>query len=157
MTDNCQVEKYCPPSDPTCTGAGGSFYQWDELIQYANTDAPNYQGLCPPGWHVPTETEWQTLIDNIDPSFSPPNTHGLAGASLKDTYKTFHALMTGVNYVNENWEFTTGTPTNTMYWTSTPDGADKAIARGLNDPFTPSVSRYSSSRENAFTVRCLKD
>jgi uncharacterized protein (TIGR02145 family) len=44
-----------------------------------------------------------------------------------------------------------------MFWTSTPYGNDKAVARGLNDPYNPSVSLYSSSRQNAFPVRCIKD
>ena len=157
MTDNCQPEKYCPPTDPTCATKEGAFYQWDELVQYLNTDGPAYQGLCPPGWHVPTEIEWQSLIDNVDPTFSAPTANGIVGAYLKDTYKNFLALMTGVNYLNNTWAFATGTLTNTMFWSATPDGNNKAIARGLNDPYNPSISRYSSSRENAFPVRCVKD
>jgi len=38
QTDNCQVEKYCPPTDVNCTSLGG-FYQWDELMQYDVTAA----------------------------------------------------------------------------------------------------------------------
>jgi uncharacterized protein (TIGR02145 family) len=95
QTDNCIVEKYCPPSDPACSTNGGAYYQWDELIQYANTDYP-YQGLCPPGWHVPTSVEWQQLIDNADPSFTAPNANAMVGSYLKDTFKSFDALLFGV-------------------------------------------------------------
>ena len=156
MTDNCQVEKYCPPSDPACS-VDGAFYQWDELVQYQNTDGPNFQGLCPPGWHIPSETEWQWLIDHADPSFVSPNANALVGSLLKDSFKSFKALMTGVNYLGLQWDFYSGSLTNTMFWTSTTDGPGKAIARGLNDPYNPSVSRYPSGRANAFPVRCIKD
>ncbi|MEI6153974.1 MAG: FISUMP domain-containing protein, partial [Deltaproteobacteria bacterium] len=62
QSDNCSVEKYCLTTDPNCTTYGG-LYQWDELIQYGATAGPAYQGVCPPGWHIPTQTEWQDLID----------------------------------------------------------------------------------------------
>jgi hypothetical protein len=44
-----------------------------------------------------------------------------------------------------------------MFWTSTLDGSNRAIARGLNNPYNTSISRYSSSLANAFPVRCVKD
>ena len=157
MTDNCQVEKYCPPSDPTCSSVNGAFYQWDELVQYQNTDGPGYQGLCPPGWHVPTESDWQWLIDHADPAFVSPHANALVGSYFKDTFMTFKALMTGVNYLGQEWDFTSGTMKTTMFWTSTPDGPFRAIARGMNDPYNHSVSRYASGRDNAFPVRCIKD
>jgi uncharacterized protein (TIGR02145 family) len=28
------------------------------------SDTEQAQGLCPPGWHVPTEAEWQILFAN---------------------------------------------------------------------------------------------
>jgi uncharacterized protein (TIGR02145 family) len=153
MTDNCVAEKYCPPADPTCTVSGG-FYQWDELTQYGNTDAP-YQGVCPAGWHVPTEAEWQTLVNMLDPSFTVPSTNALAGSEMKDPGKSFKALFGGINYLENTWYLTSGL-TGTMFWTSTNIGLNRALARGLNDP-NPSISRYPSSHANAFPVRCVKD
>jgi uncharacterized protein (TIGR02145 family) len=153
MTDNCVAEKYCPPADPTCAGSGG-FYQWDELIQYANTDVP-YQGVCPPAWHVPTETEWNTLINSIDPVFTPPSAKALVGSELKDPSKSFRAFLDGINYLNTTWYLLSG-PAGTMFWTSSPAGSNRAVARGLNDP-NSSISRYPSSHANAFPLRCVKD
>jgi len=43
-----------------------------------------------------------------------------------------------------------------MYWTSTPFGTDAGIARGVNAR-NPSISRYPGSRENSFSVRCVRD
>jgi uncharacterized protein (TIGR02145 family) len=147
QTDNCIPEKYCSDSDPDCSLLGG-FYQWDELMQYS--PAEGSQGLCPPGWHVPTRAEWQSLIDD------PANQgNGLAGGFLKDV--PFIAKTGGLLYMNSIWAFGLGDyPGATMFWTSTSNGTNHAYSRGMNSPNT-SVSFYSASLANAFTVRCVKD
>jgi uncharacterized protein (TIGR02145 family) len=155
QTDNCIVEKYCPPSDPTCSVYGG-YYQWEELIQYRNTDAP-YKGVCPPAWHVPTEGEWQGMIDHFDPSIGSPSANGRVGTELKDLAMNFKADTKGINYLNSPaWDFISGT-TATMFWTSTISGTQRAVARGLNNPYNASISIYPSSVSNSFPVRCVFD
>jgi len=156
QTDNCIAERYYLPSDPACTLYGG-LYQWDELLQYQNADGPDYQGLCPPGWHVPSETEWQTLINGADPLFPPPNSNGLVGSILKDAFGSFKTLTNGIIYNGENLTFTNGTPSVTMFWTSTQESKDRSVARGMNDPYDPSISRYVANPSDAFSVRCIKD
>ncbi|MFT4535026.1 MAG: hypothetical protein ACJA1A_001388 [Saprospiraceae bacterium] len=59
QTDNSIKEKYCYADIPAnCTTYGG-LYQWDEIMQYETTGV--IQGLCPIGWHIPTDDEWKTL------------------------------------------------------------------------------------------------
>ena len=154
QTDNCIPEKYCLASDATCSAYGG-LYQWNELMAYSSTSAN--QGLCPPEWHVPTETEWQTLITSITTGITPP-ADGVAGSFIKDIFLNpgFLALTKGIYYLNNTWSFATGSPTGTLYWTSTPGGSGRNIARGVNS-INPSTSKYAGSRENAFSVRCVKD
>jgi len=148
QTDNCEPQKYCPPAvQGGCTSGG--FYQWDELMQYGSVEGS--QGLCPPGWHVPTSPEWQDLI-NFVANANPGD--GKAGSDL--LYPTgFNALPQGIYYQNDTWSFLSGSPTATMFWTSTLSNG-KSIARGLNT-VSPSVSLYESSGANAFPVRCIKD
>jgi uncharacterized protein (TIGR02145 family) len=155
QTDNCIAEKYCSPDDASCAKFGG-MYQWDEIMQYV--DSPGIKGICPPEWHVPAETEWQSLIDNLLTGITAPAANALAGGNLKDPVVTggFNALLSGIEYNSYFWSFFTGTNTGTMFWTSSADGTTKALARGLNT-HTPSVSRYHSSRGNAFSLRCIKD
>ncbi|MEI6173926.1 MAG: FISUMP domain-containing protein [Bacteroidota bacterium] len=152
-TDNCINEKYCLPADAGCTTNGG-LYQWDELMRYGSTSAN--QGVCPPEWHIPSETEWQSLLLAVESLIVPPD--GIAGSYMKDAYldNGFHALLGGLLYFNDTWAYTSGNVTGTLYWTSTPSGTDRAMARGMN-LFNPSVSRYTASRANAFSVRCVKD
>jgi len=154
--DNCIPEKYCYNESPfNCTDAGG-LYQWDELTQYNTADS--VQGLCPPGWHIPSENEWQTLILLFQDA-------GLAGGSLKPSGSSgFDGLLTG--FLANPDAYTYGENDtllhSTMFWTSTGCGDGKAWAHGLNmvvfEPgYTPSVSSYPSSKANAFSVRCVKN
>jgi uncharacterized protein (TIGR02145 family) len=142
--DNCINEKYC--YNDLATNCGDqTYYQWDEIMRY--DDTPAQQGLCPPGWHVPTEAEWNTL-------FSFYINNGFAGSPLKYSgYSGFNALLSGVNHFNRQWDFNNFA---TFFWSSTAYGSLKAWAHGMND-YNPSVSFYPSSRVNAFSVRCCKD
>jgi len=150
QSDNCIMEKYCLPSDnANCSNYGG-LYQWDELVQYGQSQLP-YQGLCPPGWHVPTAAEWSDMIDKIA-QMSPGV--GLAGSFLQYA-SGFNAKLNGLFYLNNLWAFSSGDPTATMFWTSTQVNG-KPVARGLNSSAL-SVSYYESSKANAFPVRCVKD
>jgi len=145
QTDNCISEKYRNSSFVI----SNSFYQWDELTRYQTS--PGAQGLCPPGWHIPSAAEWNVLLAIL-------NGPGQAAGPMKDTLliNGFHSYQHGFLYLNNTWAFTTGPDAGAMYWTSTASGTDRAMARGLNI-FNPSVSMYPSSRQNAFGVRCLKD
>ncbi len=155
QTDNCVPEKYCTPDDANCTKYGG-LYQWDEAMNY--TTLPGGKGICPPGWHIPTESEWQQMIDNLIAGVGAPEANALAGSTLKDPLPAsgFKALLGGLYFLNNTWAYGSGPFTSTQYWTSTPIGADHALSRGLN-VYNPSISRYERSRANAFSVRCLRD
>ncbi len=59
QTDNSTIEKYCYGNDASnCTTYGG-LYLWNEAMQYVTTAGA--QGICPTGWHIPTDDEWKTL------------------------------------------------------------------------------------------------
>lgn len=143
--DNCLAEKYCYNDNPANCASAGGLYQWDELMQY--NDLPAIQGLCPPAWHLPGETEWTILFNHYI-------SNGFAGSPLKFTgYSGFSALLSGILGANKSWSFDGFA---TMFWSSTALSYKKAWAHGMNDP-DPSVSYYPGARSNGFSVRCLKD
>jgi len=147
QTDNCLTEKYLNPY--SFVTSQKSVYQWDELMRYEQVAGS--QGICPPGWHVPTASEWEELLDlNAGPS--------QAAGPMKDIYLSngFHAITLGFNYLNKLWSFSANPLKASFFWSSTASGTDRAIARGLNTE-NNSVSLYPSSRGNAFSVRCVKD
>jgi uncharacterized protein (TIGR02145 family) len=142
-TDNCISEKY------THTPTGGNqvftYYTWDELMGYEVN--PGGQGFCPPGWHVPGESDWATLFNHY---LGP----GRAGKPLQDLIlDKVNALPGGVFYLNTNWSFIEFA---TFFWSSVPSGETKAVAHAMN-LVNYSVATYHSSRANAFPVRCVKD
>jgi uncharacterized protein (TIGR02145 family) len=143
--DNCTIEKYCwNDNGLNCANYGG-LYQWDELMQYSETEG--IQGLCPPGWHIPTETDWNQL-------FSVYMNNGFAASPLLYSgYSGYNALIVGMNHENRTWNFNDFA---TLLWSSSSHGITKAWAHGMNY-YDHSVSIYPSLRTNAFSVRCLKD
>jgi uncharacterized protein (TIGR02145 family) len=145
--DNCVVEKYCAGDVPGNCGLQGGFYQWDELMHYVSS--PGDQGICPPGWHVPDETEWTVLFN----TFGPRN-NAIAASNLKATGNSgFAATVIGFSGFNRTWAHMGFA---TMMWSSTPLGQFKAWAHGMNTS-DDGVSTYPGFRENAFSVRCVQD
>jgi uncharacterized protein (TIGR02145 family) len=144
QTDNCQAQKYCLSS--LLGGcAWGGFYQWDEIMQYGIQEGS--QGLCPPGWHLPSSSEWQAMIDDNQGN-------GLAGGTLQNA--GFNALLNGIFYGNNLWAFTSDDNLHaSIFWTSTLYGGEP-VSRGINS-VNNSVSLYVSSKANAFQVRCVKN
>ena len=143
--DNCVDEKYCFGNDAAKCSKYGGLYQWDEMMRY--DDTPAGQGLCPPGWHIPTESEWTILLNYYKGA-------SRAGEPMLDTLMAgFRAHTSGVFYLNSTWSYSGFA---TIFWTSTPWSAITAISHGMN-VYDFSVSVYLSSRANAFSIRCLKD
>ncbi len=154
QTDNCVPEKYSSlvtivtnvtTVTTVTTVTNHTLYQWDELMQYQTAEGA--QGLCPPGWHVPTETEWSML-------FNFYNGKSRAGKPLQDTLVNgFQTLMSGVLYSQNFQKFG---DFGTMFWSSNASGTERAMAHGMN-VWNYSVSDYAAGRGNALAVRCLRD
>ena len=67
QSNNGIIEKYCYNNEPdSCTKYGG-LYQWNEMMQY--TTQQGAQGICPPGWHLPTDEEWKVLEGAVDSQY----------------------------------------------------------------------------------------
>ncbi|MFC2102274.1 PKD-like domain-containing protein [Bacteroidota bacterium] len=143
--DNCIPEKYCNTVFPVPCALSSVLYQWDELMTYSDDEGS--QGLCPPGWHVPSETDWNQL-------FALFLGNAFAGSPLLNSgYSGFNAELAGINAFSQSWHFDGFAA---IFWSSTAHGPWKAWAHGMND-YNTSVSYYPGYRANAFSVRCLID
>lgn len=76
QTDNGLIEKYCYDNDEDNCDDYGGLYQWDEAMQYTTTVGA--QGICPDGWHLPTDAEITDLYQYLGGL-------SLAGGKLKST------------------------------------------------------------------------
>jgi uncharacterized protein (TIGR02145 family) len=83
--NNGVIEKYCYNNDTVNCNTYGGFYQWNEAMQYAygssaatsKSSGGIYQtmqyapagstikGICPPGWHIPSIAEFETLLTSV--------------------------------------------------------------------------------------------
>lgn len=59
QTDNGIIEKYCYSNDASNCNFYGGLYTWNEMMQYDTLESS--QGICPSGWHVPSDQEWIEL------------------------------------------------------------------------------------------------
>ncbi len=56
------IEKFCYYDSISNCNEYGGLYRWDEMMGYQLEDS--VQGICPDGWRIPTEEEYQNLINS---------------------------------------------------------------------------------------------
>lgn len=87
----------------------GRMYSWTDAVGAWNNVATGIQGICPKGWHVPTTTEWNSVISSgggIQKLKSQLNYWGGGQGGYNSTIGTnesrFSALPGGVQSYNQN-------------------------------------------------------
>jgi len=63
VSNNGIVEKYAYENDINNFIIYGGLYDWNEMMNYSNTEGA--QGICPDGWHIPSDDELVELIDEV--------------------------------------------------------------------------------------------
>jgi uncharacterized protein (TIGR02145 family) len=99
QTDNNKLEKYCYNDGEYNCDIYGGLYQWDEMMQYnppedTGTIIGTTQGICPEGWHIPTDKEWRTLAVYL-------GGEQIAGGKMKET-GTIHWTPPNTGATNES-------------------------------------------------------
>ena len=152
---NPTVEKYCFNNDEANCDTYGGLYQWDELMKNSTTEGA--QGICPAGWHIPTDEEWITLTNFL-------GGESVAGTKLKSATGwldngngTNVSGFTGLPNGNRGNDGNFNDLTKLSYfWSSSQSGASEAWNRKLHFD-TETVTSYNSFKTNGFAVRCLQD
>jgi len=171
QTNNGIIEKYCYNNEPdSCTKYGG-LYQWSEMMQY--TTQQGVQGICPPGWHLPTDEEWKVLEGAVDSQYGIGDPEwdlnfkwrGYdAGTNLKTTsgwYGNgngadlfgFSGLPGGIRDGDGGF-YLVGFYGN--WWSSSEISYGRAWRRNLGY-YDPGVYRYGGNKTSGFSARCLRD
>ncbi len=157
MEDNNKIEKYCYNNkESNCESLGG-LYQWNEAVQYNN--AENTRGICPSGWHIPSDDEWHTLesfLREFGVNCEPDRTGWAcdpAGKKLKDKNSLeFNALMSGIRFPHKNFD---RKDEAAYFWTST-DNRLAAWTRRLNKDYS-TIVRDEDNKKGGYSIRCIKD
>jgi uncharacterized protein (TIGR02145 family) len=173
QTNNSTFEKYCLSNLESNCDIYGGLYQWDEMMGYTTT--PGVQGICPTGWHIPTDEEWCTLTQFIDPAVDC-GVDGWSGSNGGGNMKSTGTIQDGTGL----WNTPNTGATNESGFTALPAGyrfdSGAFIGKG-NTSFLQSsnlyynfytwhremnfdrsdVNRDAFSRYGGLSVRCLKD
>jgi general secretion pathway protein G len=157
QTNNSTLEKYCYNNIYGFCQTDGGLYQWDEAMQYSAIEG--VQGICPDGWHVPTDNEQYILEDYLkDLGQSCVDSRAdwdcdTAGTKLKVGGSSgFNALLTGYSYSNGLFS---GRGAATWFWSSTVNSWG-SWHRYLHINYT-TIQRYYQDQTNGYPIRCLKD
>lgn len=155
-SDNGVIEKYCYDNDTAnCTTYGG-LYQWYEAMQYTTT--PGAQGICPPGWHIPTYAEFQTLSTTVggDGNALKAVGQGTGGGEGTNT-SGFFALLAGTRISSGNFDYL---GYYSYFWSSTESSAPPfgccAVHLYLNGNDS-GINHYPNFKGHGLSVRCLKN
>ncbi|MBL0136275.1 MAG: fibrobacter succinogenes major paralogous domain-containing protein [Chitinophagaceae bacterium] len=89
--DNGIIEYYCYKDNLNICGEYGGLYRWDEMMNYNGTEGS--RGICPNGWHIPTNQEFYDLEIFLGGS-------SVAGGKLKET-GTYHWNANNSGATNE--------------------------------------------------------
>ncbi|MFC2128597.1 FISUMP domain-containing protein [Bacteroidota bacterium] len=66
QTDNDTVEKYFFYNNDSLGNIHGGLYEWDEAMNYSKDTSA--QGICPSGWHIPTQNDWNKVLEKYNPT-----------------------------------------------------------------------------------------
>jgi uncharacterized protein (TIGR02145 family) len=173
-TDELDSSSFCYNNAPASCDTYGRLYLWSATMDSVGIWSTNgkgcgretdctpttpVRGVCPKGWHVPSQSEWSDLVAAVG---SPSGTklkstsgwdddEGRSGNG-DDTFG-FSVFPAG------DWEHQDGYSNEgkrAFFWSSTPDGDVKAHNVDFYyDGDYAYLNDYSTT--HAFSVRCLKD
>ncbi len=168
MTSNSMIEKYCYDDDPANCEAYGGLYQWNEMMQYTTT--PGIQGICPSGWHLPTDDEWKTMEMALGMSQSDADGLDYRGTDEGEKMKStsdwinngngtnssgFTALPGGIRHSGGDFG---GLGSNGYWWSSSErSGSIRSWYRLLNYDYDQVYRHKDHVKVRGLSVRCLKN
>ena len=167
---------WTPGSNPVVTY--GRLYSWTTVMNGAGSSSAvpsGVQGICPDGWHVPSDAEWKQMemavgmsqsdADNTgrrgniaarlsgNTGWTSSNTENAAGNTLAANRNSsgFSALPAGLYNSSYNYF-----GTNAYFWSATEYSSDAAYCRYLYYG-SAGVYRHYGDKSPGFSVRCVRD
>ena len=180
MAQNLNYEttnSYCFDDESSNCTKYGRLYTWAAAMDsagtwsvngkgcgYSKTCSPTYpvRGVCPSGWHLPSQTEWNALFTAVGDSTT-------AGKALKsqtgwgdyqgssgngtDAY-AFSALPASYRLVSGEYY---GGGIHAIFWSSTENGSKYAYLMAVSSYYGDGAHLYDDIKNFGFSVRCIKD
>ena len=132
----------------------GKLYNWYSINQSTN----GYKNICPNGWHIPSDYEWNILIETLGGI-------SIAGGKMKelgeeswnsiDEETTNTSLFTGLAGGAAEGDMSDFGYSG-YWWSSTEDNKDCGWSRELNYNKNY-IKRPCAEKKACLSVRCVKD
>ncbi len=155
----------------------GKLYNWKAVMRNSSSSAANpsgVQGICPNGWHVPSDAEWNQLTDYVSSqsqyycSNNPENiakalastsnwnsssaTCAVGNTPSNNNATGFSALPAGY-YRNDGYSVSGD---YAYFWSATESSSSNAYSRYLRYS-NATVNRYGTNEYYGSSVRCVRD
>ena len=166
MTNNGIIEKYCYNNNSNNCNTYGGLYQWNEAMAYtlsSDSIPSGRKGICPIGWHLPSDGEWTMLTDYLGglnvaggKMKEVGTAHWLSPNTGATNSSGFTALGAGVRYYNGTFIiFNYGND----FWTTTQKDFVYPFKVWDRRLFHNSaiVERGYDFKTEGWSVRCIKD
>ena len=169
--NNGIIESYGYNDKPENIKILGGLYLWDEAMYY--NDKISKQGICPPGWHVPSLEDWKLILMDAPDAFIV-NYYGEGGISnfnleysggfteINSYEVTFFSQLNRngcfwTSYMKETWAHHWDPPLHAInhYFFSLSkysNGAGFGVT-GISNTIPPEIRL----QYNACSIRCVKD
>ncbi len=161
---------YCYSGDTSNCTTYGRLYTWSAAMDSAAVFSANgsgcgygvtctatepVRGVCPAGWHLPTNAEFETLIaavggDEVAGKKLKSGSGWDGGGNGSDTYG-FSALPAGFRYSGGDFDYA---GSGAHFWSATEYAAYGARYMGL-DYYSDDANLSNFSKNLAFSVRCV--
>ncbi|MCX6267412.1 MAG: hypothetical protein NTW16_08660, partial [Bacteroidetes bacterium] len=181
QTNNASIEKYCYNDLESNCDIYGGLYQWGEVVQYLNgasntttwnpVPAGNVVGICPSGWHLPSDPEWCQLDTFLDPTVNCSAT-GWSGTDVGQKLKEagnihwaapsnatnssgFTALPAGMRYYNSG--LFSNLSLFVVFWSTHESAPNSTWDQILQNDKLTIYRNNDAYKTNGLSVRCIKD
>ena len=140
------------------TGEYGMLYSWTSLMALEHkyksktwTQKENQRGICPLGWHIPSEEEWNSLLDELNhDSERITSVSGWEDANNGNNSSGFNVYPAG--YYEPFFGFNQFAK-GAYYWTSQNDSKEATYINISN----PRVGYSIEKKSYRYSCRCVKD
>lgn len=155
--NNGIIEKYCYDNNQNNCDIYGGLYRWYEAMQYNYIE--DGQGICPIGWHIPSWSDYDSLITYVNNDGNALKREDQGSGSGQGTNTSGFAGLLGGNKLFDSF---LSLGTSGYHWSST-------IGSNVGYNFAYVMILYGSSstitkygninvlNADSYTVRCLKD
>ncbi|MDR2595036.1 MAG: hypothetical protein LBC87_09740 [Fibromonadaceae bacterium] len=154
----------------------GRLYNWATALAFSPQSKCNaneceisekHQGVCPSGWHIPSDADWNVLMKFVNPNCSDNSDCAGAGTKLKSVsdWNPYNGIPVGTDdYGFAALPGGNGSPSGDYLvslgqigqWWSTIQFGPNAYSRHIN--YNSDGTKYMGNyKASSFSVRCVRD